>query len=63
VVGLQPADLALHSVLLLVALVVLLSGVVSVVFESRRDDRRFGAYLLLLLGTLGLLAAGLVRLL
>jgi uncharacterized membrane protein HdeD (DUF308 family) len=63
VVGLQPADLAPHSVLLLVALAVLLSGVVSVLFESRRDDRQFGAYLLLLLGALGLLAAGLVRLL
>lgn len=62
-VGLQPADLAPHSVLLLVALAVLLSGVVSVLFESRRDDRQFGAYLLLLLGALGLLAAGLVRLL
>jgi uncharacterized membrane protein HdeD (DUF308 family) len=63
VFGLQLADLAVHSLLLLLALVVLLSGVVSVLFESRVDDRRFGGYLLLLLGGLGLLAVGLFRLL
>jgi hypothetical protein len=62
VLGRHLADLPLHSLLLLVALVVLLSGVTSVVFESRAADRRFGGYLLLLLGTLGLLAAVLFRL-
>lgn len=62
-VSLQLADLAVHSLLLLVALVVLLSGVVSVLFESRVDDRQFGGYLLVLLGGLGLLAVGLFRLL
>jgi uncharacterized membrane protein HdeD (DUF308 family) len=49
--------------LLLLALAVLGSGVFSVLFESRDDDRQFGGYLLLLLGGLGLLAVGLLRLL
>ncbi|MFC5366445.1 hypothetical protein [Salinirubrum litoreum] len=62
-VGLQLSALALHSLLLLVALVVLLTGVASVLFESRADDRRFGGYLLLLLGAMGVLAVGLLRLL
>lgn len=61
--GLSVTDLAVHSLLLLLALAVLGSGVFSVLFESRDDDRQFGGYLLLLLGGLGLLAVGLLRLL
>jgi hypothetical protein len=57
------ADLTLDSLLLVAALVVLLSGVGSVLFESRAEDRRFGGYLLLLLGGLALLVVGLLRLL
>jgi hypothetical protein len=57
------ADLTLDSLLLLAALVILLSGVASVLFESRVEDRRFGCYLLLLLGGLALLVVGLLRLL
>lgn len=55
-------DLTLDSLLLVVALLVLLSGVGSVLFESRADDRRFGGYLLLLLCGLALLTIGLLRL-
>lgn len=61
--GLSVTDFAVHSLLLLLALAVLGSGVFSVLFESRDDDRQFGGYLLLLLGGLGLLAVGLLRLL
>jgi uncharacterized membrane protein HdeD (DUF308 family) len=63
VLGSSLPDLAVHSLLLLLALAVLGSGVFSVLFDSRDDDRRFGGYLLLLLGGLGLLAVGLLRLL